>query len=126
MEIDMRSSLPLEQKYQIFISATFSDLRKERQAVVDTILKTHNIPVGMEQFPSGQRKSWAIIKEWIDKSDIYLLIVGGRYGSLEPSSGKSFTHLEYEYAIQMQKPMILCVISDNYLEKKSKSKGLQM
>jgi Domain of unknown function (DUF4062) len=30
-----------------------------------------------------------------DESDVYLLILGGRYGSIEPKSGKRYTHIEY-------------------------------
>jgi hypothetical protein len=47
-----------------------------------------------------------------------LLILGGRYGSLEPISGKSYTHLEYEYAIELGKPLFACVMKDTYLEEK--------
>ena len=115
----MGAKISSDRKYQIFISSTFSDMEEERRVAVETILRTHNIPVGMEQFPSANRRSWDIIKEWIDESDIYLLIVGGRYGTVEPSTGKSFTHMEYEYAIQTQKPMIVCVIEEQHLDEKA-------
>ena len=29
----------------------------------------------------------------------FMLILGGHYGSVEEKSGKSYTHLEYEYAL---------------------------
>ncbi len=35
------------------------------------------------------------IKKWIDESDVYMLILGGRYGSIEEESGLSYTELEY-------------------------------
>jgi len=38
-----------------------------------------------------------VIKQWIDESDVYLLILGGRYGSIEPKTGISYTQLEYEW-----------------------------
>ena len=119
----MRTQLTPNRKYQVFISSTKEDMKDERRVAVEAILATHNIPVGMEQFPSGKRKSWDIIKQWIDESDIYLLIVGGRYGTLDASTGKSYTHMEYEYATQTQKPMILCVIDNMYLEKKLDNQG---
>ncbi|EOB9332781.1 DUF4062 domain-containing protein (plasmid) [Staphylococcus aureus] len=36
-------------KYQIFISSTYLDLIEERQAVVEAVLNSNNIPAGMEQ-----------------------------------------------------------------------------
>jgi hypothetical protein len=41
----------------------------------------------------------------IDDCDYYLVIVGGRYGSLT-SDGVSYTQQEYEYAIQQSKPVL--------------------
>jgi len=42
----------------------------------------------------------------IDDSDYYLVILGGRYGTLDAPGGKSYTHLEYEYALSAGKPTI--------------------
>ena len=39
-----------EKKYQVFISSTFIDLQKERQAAVEAILSVGHIPAGMELF----------------------------------------------------------------------------
>lgn len=68
-------------KYQVFISSTYTDLLDERQAAVEAILQAGHIPAGMELFTSSNQSQWDIIKRWIDESDIYMLILGGRYGS---------------------------------------------
>ena len=39
------------------------------------------------------------IQKCIDESDVYMLIVGGRYGSIDEECVKSYTQLEYEYAL---------------------------
>ena len=52
------------------------------------------------------------------------LILGGRYGSIEPKSGKSYIELEYEYATKNKKPLFAAVISDAYLEAKVKADEL--
>lgn len=57
-----------------------------------------HIPAGMENFPATDDRGWAIIQKTIDVSDYYVVIVGGRYGSTQESSGLSWTQLEYEYA----------------------------
>ena len=89
----------MKKKLQIFISSTYKDLQDERQAAVEAILGSNNIPAGMELFKAGNNSQWETIKKWINDSDIYMLILGGRYGSIEPTSKKSYTQLEYEYAI---------------------------
>ena len=49
-----------------------------------------------------------------------MLILGGRYGSIEPLSGNSYTEVEYDYATEIKKPLFAVVISDDYLCKKGK------
>lgn len=99
-------------KYQIFVSSTYTDLIEERQSAVEAILKAGHIPAGMELFTSSNKSQWEIIKRWIDESDIYMLILGGRYGSIETKTGKSYTHLEYEYALEINKPLFAIVMDE--------------
>lgn len=110
----------MERKLQVFISSTYSDLLEERQAAVEAILSSRHIPAGMELFTAGDESQLNVIKKWIDESDIYLLILGGRYGSIEPKSGKSYTQLEYEYAVKMKKPYFSIVIKESALDEKVK------
>lgn len=112
-----------KKKLQVFISSTFTDLIEERQAAVQAILSSGHIPAGMELFTAGDEAQMNVIKRWIEESDVYLLILGGRYGSLEPSTGKSYTHLEYDYAIEQSKPFFAVVITEEALERKVKSNG---
>ena len=96
----------MKKKLQVFISSTYKDLQDERQAAVEAVLSTNNIPAGMELFKAGNNSQWETIKRWINDSDVYMLILGGRYGSIEPTSKKSYTHLEYEYAISQNIPVL--------------------
>lgn len=77
----------------------------------------------MELFTAGDQSQWEIIKRWIDESDVYMLILGGRYGSVEPQSGLSYTELEYNYALQVGKPLFAVVIQDSALDQKIQNKG---
>ncbi len=77
----------------------------------------------MELFTAGDRSQMATIKEWIDESDVYMLILGGRYGSVEKTSGISYTELEYDYAVQEGKPIFAVVITEAALESKIKAGG---
>lgn len=114
----------MKKKLQIFISSTYTDLQEERQAAVEAVLASNNIPAGMELFKAGNVSQWDTIKRWIDESDIYMLILGGRYGSIEEKSGKSYTHLEYDYASSINKPIFSVVLSEAFLsEKESKAQN---
>lgn len=108
----------MKKKLQIFISSTYKDLQEERQAAVEAILGSNNIPAGMELFKAGNNSQWETIKKWINDSDIYMLILGGRYGSIEPTSKKSYTQLEYEYAVSQDIPVFATVLSDNFIKQK--------
>lgn len=113
----------MKRKFQIFVSSTYTDLIAERQSAVSAILKAGHIPAGMELFTAGDKSQMDTIKKWIDESDAYMLILGGRYGSIEPKSGISYTELEYDYAIEQEKPFFAIVINDNALEEKIKLYG---
>jgi len=93
----------MDKRYQVFVSSTYDDLREERQEVIFALLELDCIPSGMELFPAADEDQWTVIKEVIDDCDYYVVIIGGRYGSLH-SSGKSFTQMEYEYAVSKQHP----------------------
>jgi hypothetical protein len=113
----------MRKKLQIFISSTFTDLLEERQAAVQAVLRAGNIPAGMELFSAGNKSQLDTIKKWIDESDIYMLILGGRYGSLEPETQLSYTELEYRYAMEREKSLFAIVLSDSMIELKVKTEG---
>lgn len=106
-----------QKKFQIFISSTYKDLIDERQMAVQAIVKMGHIPAGMELFKAGASQ-WQTITKWIDESDIYVLILGGKYGSINPNEGKAYTHLEYEYALSTGMPVFALVLSEKFLESK--------
>jgi len=111
----------MNSKLQVFISSTYLDLVSERQAAVEAILKSGNIPAGMELFTAGNKSQWEVIQRWISDSDIYMLILGGRYGSIDPESGLSYTELEYDFAVNSGKPLFAVVINEDALENKIKT-----
>ena len=98
-------------KYQVFVSSTYSDLIEERQEVMQALLELDCIPVGMELFPAADDDQWTLIKGLIKDCDYYVLIIGGRYGSIGPL-GKSYTQMEYEYAVSEGIPVISFINSD--------------
>lgn len=112
----------MNKKLQVFVSSTYTDLIEERQAAVEAILDAGHIPAGMELFKAGKSQLKTIYK-WIDESDVYLLILGGRYGSIEEESGLSYTELEYKYALSKNMPVFAIILSDRFLHQKASMIG---
>lgn len=83
----------MDKRYQVFVSSTFADLQEERKRVIQTLIQMDCIPAGMELFPAIDEEQLKFIKRIIDDCDYYLVIVGGRYGSVTPD-GISYYALE--------------------------------
>ena len=101
-----RERYKMDKKYQVFVSSTYEDLQDERKAVMEALLQMNCFPVGMEYFNASDESQWEVIKQLIDECDYYVLIVAGRYGSVEESTGKSYTQKEFEYAVSKGVPVI--------------------
>lgn len=102
----------MDKRYQVFVSSTFTDLKEERKAIIECLLNAKYIPAGMEMFAASNDEQFKYIKKIIDTCDYYVLIVGARYGSINPSTGKSFTEQEYDYAVEKGIP-VLAFLHDN-------------
>ena len=98
-------------KYQVFVSSTYSDLIYERKEVSNTIMALGCIVAGMEHFPATDEEQFEYIKGIIDESDFYVLILGGRYGSLT-REGISFTEREFDYAKEKGIPILAFLHKD--------------
>jgi hypothetical protein len=83
--------------YKVFVSSTSHDLHEERAEVQKALLKLKCLPVAMELFPAADQDAWKFIRQQIDDSDYYVVLVAGRYGSLA-ADGISYTEKEYDYA----------------------------
>ncbi|TKV27424.1 DUF4062 domain-containing protein [Arthrobacter sp. NamB2] len=101
----------MDRRYQVFISSTFTDLKDERREVIQALLELDCLPAGMEMFPAANDDQWTLIKRVINQSDFYVVIVGGRYGSMS-EQGMSYTEMEYDYAVQQEIPVLGFVHAD--------------
>jgi len=59
----------------------------------------------MELFPAANAEKWKLIQQVIDDCDYYVVIVAGKYGSIG-DGGKSYTEMEFDYAVYKDKPII--------------------
>ena len=88
-----------EKRYTVFISSTYEDLKEERKAVQDVILRGGDFPVQMEYFPATDEDQLEFIKPLIEQCDYYVLIIGGRYGT-PTADGTSYTEKEFRHAVE--------------------------
>ena len=102
-----------EKKYQVFISSTFADLQEERRKILDILLMADCIPAGMEAFVASDVEQFEVIKKVIQLCDYYILIIGKRYGSISPQTGKSYTEMEYEYAKELGIPVLVFALDES-------------
>lgn len=98
----------MDKRYQIFISSTLKNLQKERLSLIQAVLRKGYYPAGMEWFPGIDEEQFEYIKQIIDDSDYYVIILGGLYGTIA-SNGKSYTEKEYDYAVANGKKIISMV-----------------
>src|SRR6516164_6331542 len=101
----------MDKRYQVFVSSTFEDLQEERREVMQALLGLDCIPTGMELFPAADEDSLSLIERFISQCDYYVVIVGGRYGSVTPA-GLSYTEMEYDFAIKAGIPVLAFLHGD--------------
>ena len=73
--------------------------------MIQALLELDCFPAGMELFPASDDERWELITNVIDDSDFYVVIIGGRYGSVD-TEGISYTEREYDYAVEAKKPIL--------------------
>jgi hypothetical protein len=65
----------------------------------------------MELFGSADEETWEFIKRRIEESDYYVVVIAGRYGSVD-ADGLSYTEKEYNHAREIKKPVLAFVHAD--------------
>lgn len=112
-----------KRKFSVFISSTYEDLKEERQALMGVALENNFIPVGMEQFHAAPASQWDVITKMIDECDFYLLVIGGRYGSIDEDTGISYTEKEYRYAKSKGLPVLVLIKDSSVITESEQDTG---
>lgn len=87
---------------KIFVSSTCYDLSQLREDIRTFILNLGHEPL-LSEYPSfpvhPDLKTIDNCKKVVkEQADIFILIVGGKHGSIDPDSGKPVTNVEYDTA----------------------------
>ncbi|HXP78848.1 MAG TPA: DUF4062 domain-containing protein [Verrucomicrobiae bacterium] len=86
---------------RIFLSSTSLDLSEARQRILKLLSVVPADLVHMEMFGSDETLPLDYALEQVRRSDLFIGVYAERYGSIDPSTGKSITELEYLEARKM-------------------------
>src|SRR5579871_292696 len=96
----------------VFVSSTFYDLRYIRENLKRFIEQLGYVPVlsedGAVYYDPKTGAAQSCIAD-IPNAQLFVLIIGGRFGSTMPNSDQSITNAEYQKAIQEKIPVFALV-----------------
>jgi hypothetical protein len=99
-------------KKNIFISSTYIDLQEHRKGVWQ-LLEQYNVNIlGMEKFGARKESPLDTCIKAVSRADIYVGVILHRLGSIEPNTKKSYTQLEYEKAIELDKEILIYLVDE--------------
>ncbi len=99
--------------YRVFVSSTYEDMIDYRDAAMAALTSIDILPVGMEQFVASPDKSLDVCLSEVRRCQLFIAIVGMRYGSIDDETGKSYSELEYEEAVKNGIPVLAFIIDEN-------------
>src|SRR5688500_8672162 len=92
---------------RVFVSSLISGMEPLRRAARDAVAALGHQPVMAEDFGARVSSAQVACLDGIRQADVVVLILGDRYGTVQPS-GLSATHEEYRDA-KGQKPVLAFV-----------------
>jgi len=97
---------------RVMISSTVKDLVQEREATERAIAGLHLTGFRAETFGSVPGTPEETCAAWAQQCDIFVLIIGQRYGYVIQSMGKSVVEFEYDEAYCQDPRKILVYVKD--------------
>lgn len=91
-----------------FVSSTYRDLINERDKAIDTINNLDSSKaIAMERISSNPNPPKDVCLANLRKSNAIILILGTKYGSIDPEEKISVTEIEYNEARSLQLPVFV-------------------
>ncbi len=82
------------------------------QAALDAVVRAGLVPVDMRYFAAGDRKPADYCRQRVRSCDVYIGVVGFRYGSIVPGTAVSYTELEFAEAGAAGLPRLVFLLAD--------------
>lgn len=99
---------------KVFISSTSIDLPEHRKQVTEACLRMDYRPVGMEQWPAEDADADTVCLREVDDADLFIGVYAFRYGWIPPGQSVSISELEYQRAVDKNKPRLLFFMDENF------------
>lgn len=103
---------------KIFISGTYLELKAYWIAVEDQLRRMRHLGVEMTHFRTSDKDPTTVSLQELDDCDVYLGIIGHRYGTMPAHESRSITRCEYDKAYELsqnpkRKMPILIYLADD-------------
>jgi hypothetical protein len=97
----------------VFLCSTYADLCEERERVLDAVRRLQLQHDSMEFFGARANLPIETCLAEVRRSDVLVVVVGHRYGSLAPDLGMSFSEAEYREGQRLGKPCLVYLRDEN-------------
>jgi hypothetical protein len=97
----------------VFVCSTVSDLSQEREGVLDAVRRLKLLHDSMEFFGARAGQPIETCLQEVRASDVLVVIVGHRYGSIVPELEVSYSEAEYAEGFRLKKPCLVYMRDDN-------------
>src|SRR3989304_8486954 len=96
---------------EIFVSSTYTDLKEYRKAAIDILDREHHA-VAMEKFFAENHQAKDVCLRKLQDCDAFVLLLGDRYGTIDPAENVSITEIEYTTAKALGLPVLVFIKTD--------------
>src|SRR5215470_20174521 len=103
---------------QVFVSHTsdmagFPEGRSFVQAALDAVARAGMAAVDMRYFAAREGTPASYCRQRVRECEIYVAVVGFRYGSLVPGEAVSYTEVEFEAATDAGLPRLVFLLAES-------------
>ncbi len=103
----------MKEKLTVFLCSIYEDLSDEREKILQAISKLQLLHDSMEFFGARSHQPIETCLKEVRQSDLLVVVVGHRYGSIVPGQEVSFSEAEYIEGHRLGKPCLVYLRSDD-------------
>ncbi len=103
-----------EKSFSIFVSSTFADLKEYREVTATAIRKLRTHVNDMIDWPADDRSPENLSLAELHNSDLILLIIAHRYGTIPENEEYSITEKEFDEAVKCGKPILAFLVNSEF------------
>jgi hypothetical protein len=97
-----------------FICSTYIDMKDYRDAVIKDISSRAGVINAQEFFGARDKKPLETCLEEVTRSDVFIMFLGPRYGTIDPSTDKSYVECEFDKATALDLPRFAYLMNEEH------------